>query len=223
MAKMSIFRFSPMLATSSPSTGAMARASSGMSTLSTCLPLRVLATHSSSSTTKPRLARLAEMGPAPAELRRRPERLADFLDFSSDALPLQLLRSEQLFDLGLLLAERLVLALDLDLFELAQIAQPHVENGFGLHVRELETLHQYRLRLVLLADDFDHLVDIQIRDEVAAEDFEAVLDRGEAMPRTALQHVPAVVDPFAQRLGEPDHARHAALHEHVHIERNPAL
>src|SRR5438045_5598384 len=74
------------------------------------------------------LGRLAEMGPAPAELRRRPERLADFLDFSSDALPLQLLRSEQLFDLGLLLAERLVLALDLDLFELAQIAQPHVEN-----------------------------------------------------------------------------------------------
>src|SRR5262245_43436187 len=52
--KITILRFSPIEAASSPSTLASARAASGALTLSTCLPLRVLARHSSSATTKPR-------------------------------------------------------------------------------------------------------------------------------------------------------------------------
>src|SRR5580704_907687 len=59
-AKHTILRFSPTAATSSPSTGAMARASSGGLTLSTCLPLRVFPRHSSSGTTNPLPALLAE-------------------------------------------------------------------------------------------------------------------------------------------------------------------
>ena len=65
---------------------------------------------------------------------------------------------------------------DLHLLELAQVAQPHVEDGVGLHVGELEGLHQDGLRLVLLADDLDHLVEVEIGDEIAAEHFEPVLD-----------------------------------------------
>ena len=51
--KISILRFSPMAATMSPSTGTQQQASAGSSTFSTCLPLRVMATTSSSGTMKP--------------------------------------------------------------------------------------------------------------------------------------------------------------------------
>ena len=70
----------------------------------------------------------------------------------------------------------LVLLADLHLFEPAQIAQPHIEDGVGLDVGQLEGLHQHGLRLVLLADDLDDLVEIEIGDEIAAQHFEPVLD-----------------------------------------------
>src|SRR3977135_591524 len=51
--KITILWLVPITATLSPVTVAIARASLGISTLSTCLPLRVLPTQSSSLTTKP--------------------------------------------------------------------------------------------------------------------------------------------------------------------------
>ena len=52
---MTILRFSPMVArwVASSGTTTQTQASTGALTFSTCLPLRVLATHSSSGTTKP--------------------------------------------------------------------------------------------------------------------------------------------------------------------------
>ena len=47
------------------------------------------------------------------------------------------------------LGELVVLALDLELLELAEAAEAHVEDRLGLDVGELEPLHQHRLRLVL--------------------------------------------------------------------------
>ncbi len=71
------------------------------------------------------------------------------------------------------------------LLELAQIAQAHVEDGFGLAVVELEGRHQLGLGLVLLADDADHLIEIEIRDAVGFEDFEAILDLAETVTWSA--------------------------------------
>ena len=42
--------------------------------------------------------------------------------------------------------------------------------------RQLERLHQRRLRLVFGADDLDDLVEVQIRDQVAAKHFQPMLD-----------------------------------------------
>ena len=39
----------------------------------------------------------------------------------------------------------------------------------------------------------------------------------------AEQHVAPVVEPFAQGFGKAEHLRDAALHQHVHVERNAAL
>ena len=82
-------------------------------------------------------------------------------------------------------AQLLVLALDLELLELAQTAQTHVEDRLGLHVGQLEGLHQDGLRLVLGADDADDLVEVEIGDEVAVEHLKAVADLVEAEFRCA--------------------------------------
>ena len=64
---------------------------------------------------------------------------------------------EQCLDFRLLLRKTFEFGADFELFQLAQRAQPHVEDRFGLQVGERETLHQGRLGLILLADDADHL------------------------------------------------------------------
>ena len=50
-----------------------------------------------------------------------------------------------------------------------------------------------------------------------------MLDFGLPVLGTAHQHVAAVVEPFAQDLGEAEHLRDAALHQHVHVERDAAF
>ena len=111
-----------------------------------------------------------------ADVGLRAEFLPDLLDLARNRFPLLGRRSDQCLELRALFAQRLFLGADFHLFELAQIAQPHVEDGVGLHIGELEGLHQDGLRLVLFADDLDHLVEVEIGDEKAAQHFEAMLD-----------------------------------------------
>ena len=144
------------------------------------------------------LGRLGKVGAAFAERRLRAELLAHLLDLAGDRLPLLLLGAEQRLELLALVAQLLVLLADLHLLELAQIAQPHVEDGVGLHVGELEGLHQDGLRLVLVADDLDDLVEVEIGDQIAAEHFEPMLDLRQAVVRAPQQHLAPVGEPFAQ-------------------------
>ena len=95
-----------------------------------------------------------------------------------------------------------MLAPDLELLELAEAAEPHVEDRLGLHVRQLEALHQDRLRLVLGPDDADHLVEVEIGDEVAVEHLEPVADLVEAELRPPQQHLAPVRQPLVEHLAE---------------------
>src|SRR3546814_5227483 len=78
--------------------------------------------------------------------------------------------------------------------DLAQGAQAHVENRLSLDVAQLPALHHLRLRIVLLADDADHLVEVEVGDEVAIEHLEAMSDLLETVQRLALQHLVAVIE-----------------------------
>ena len=157
--------------------------------------------------------------------RLRAERLAHLLDLAGDRLPLLLLGAEQLLRASLRSARSsLSSALDLHLLELAQIAQPHVEDGVGLHVGELEGLDQDRLGLVLVADDLDDLVEVEIGDQIAAQHFEPMLDLprgGSCERRTSTSR--RWSSHSRQRFREADHLGDAALDQHVHVERNAAL
>jgi hypothetical protein len=117
------------------------------------------------------LRRLGKIGAALAERCLLAERFAYFLDLAGDGFPLLLVGAKKLFDTRLLLAQRLVLVLDLHFLELAQIAQSHIEDGVGLDLGELEGFHQDGLGLVLVADDLDDLVEIQVGDD-SRRDFE---------------------------------------------------
>ena len=136
--------------------------------------------------------RLRKTGAAFAERRLRPECVAHLADLVGDGLPLLLFRAQQLLDRFLLRAQLFVLLADFHLFQPAQVAQPHVEDGVGLHIGKLEGLHQHRLRLVLAADDLDDLVEVEIGDQIAAEHLEPMLDLAEPVTRAAQQHLAPV-------------------------------
>src|SRR3546814_19630393 len=82
-------------------------------------------------------------------------------DLLADHLPPPLLVLHQKLELLLLLGEGRVLFANDDLLQLAQGAQAHVENRLSLDVAQLPALHHLRLRIVLLADDADHLVEVE--------------------------------------------------------------
>src|SRR5579885_3082543 len=170
-----------------------------------------------------RRRRLADLGAAPAERGSRAELLARLGDLLADRPPLPAILREQRGQLALLLLERRQLLADLDFLELAQGAQAQVEDRLRLQLAQIPARHELRLRLVALADDADHLVDVEIDDDLALEDLHAPRDRREAVAGAALQHDAAVIEEGLQRLLQIHDARHAGGVEDVEVERNARL
>ena len=97
--------------------------------------------------------------------------------------------------------------------------QPHVEDRLGLAVREREFRHHHRLGLVLGADDLDHAVEVEIGDQEAVEQLEAVVDLADPHLAPADEHLELEGEPRGERLLEAHHARRARRIEHVEVER----
>src|SRR5690606_3064318 len=116
-----------------------------------------------------------------------------------------------------------VLSLDLDFLELGQRPQPKVQDGLGLHLREPKPSNELRLRLILETDDPDHLIDVEIGDQVTVEDFEPVLDSPQPELRAPDQHLLAVIQPLPQHIPQRQHVRDLAVRQHVHVEAKADL
>ena len=166
------------------------------------------------------IGRRLEARAALADLALRSVFFLGVADFMRDHLPLFDFGAEQRLDLPLLLGQLGLFLAKLHFLQPAQRAQPRVEDIVGLSVVEREAGDQSRLRLVLLAHDADHLVEIEVNDHHAGEQFEPALDRGEPVARAAQQHVAAMVEPLLQAFHEADHARRDAIDQHVHIDRD---
>ncbi len=82
--------------------------------------------------------------------------------------------AEDLLQLVPLGGERLLLGADLHLLQPRQLPQLGVQHVVGLHLGEIETLHEHRPGLVLGADDADHLVDVEVGDEQPFQKVQAV-------------------------------------------------
>ena len=132
-------------------------------------------------------------------------------------------RGEQLLELVLLLQQLVLLLAELHFLELAQAAQPHVEDRLCLTVGEPELGHHHRLGLVLGADDLDHPVEVEERDDVAFDQLEPVGDLLQPVAAAALQDVDLVRDPVRQQLVKAHHHRRARGVEHVEVEPEARL
>ena len=110
---------------------------------------------------------------------------------------------------------------DSDFFQPPQRPQPHIEDRFGLNVGQFPLFDHDRLGLVLLADDTDHLVKIEIGDQVTFENFEPVFDFGETVFRPAHQNVFAVLQEGPQDVAQVHHPRHHVGAQHVHVQPDP--
>src|SRR5690606_12596219 len=169
------------------------------------------------------LRSLRKLGAAPAQFGLGTELFAQFADLPFDRPPLFRLGAKQRLYLLLLLRQRVKLLAYLKFFELAQRAQPHVENGLGLDIGQFPSRHHDRLRLILFANDADHLVNVQIGDEIAVQNLKSALNLCETVSGAADQHVAAVVEPFLKRFLQREDVRHLAARKHVHVEGEPAL
>ena len=152
-----------------------------------------------------------------------PNRFLMSLISARDPVPLLVVRAQQFDQRLALLREFPVLGLDLDLFELAQRPEPHIEDRLGLHIGQVEPRHHHGLRLILVADDADHLVEIEIGDQEAVEHFEPVLDLLQPVLGAAAQHHLAMIEPLLQHLDKAQHLRDLPLRQHRHVERHARL
>ena len=83
----------------------------------------------------------------------------------------------ELLDLG---AQLVALGLELDAGELGESPQAQLEDVLGLHLAEVEDVHEPGARLlgvVARADDLDDLVDVEDRDEQALDEVQALRRR----------------------------------------------
>ena len=167
------------------------------------------------------LRRIAKTGPALAERRTRPEFFADRLDFTVDLRPLLGLGTNQGLQARALVLQAGFLGPDCQLFQLAQGAQAHIQNRFGLTLGEREGRHQRLLGFVLEADNPNDFVEIGIDDDIARQHFEPVFDLGQARLGAAHDNHTPVIDPLAQRLFQADDTRRPGPIQHIEIERDP--
>ena len=162
-----------------------------------------------------------KLGAAPAERRVAPELGGGPFDLLRDRSPLPLVARQQSAELRLLGRKPVELLADLDLLEPPQGAQPHVEDRVSLDFGQIPARDHLGLRVVALADNADHLVEIDIDDDLAVEDLHAPGDRRKTMAARPLQHVAAMIEKSLQCLLQIHHPRHALRVEDIEIERHP--
>ncbi len=125
---------------------------------------------------------------------------------------------DQRRQLGTLPGQRSPLLGNLQLLELAQAAQPHVEDRLGLPVAQPKLRDHHRLGFILGADDLDHPVEVEERDQHPVENLEPIVDLADPRGRAVEQHLDLERQPRGQRLFEAHHPGRAVLVEHVEVQ-----
>ena len=147
----------------------------------------------------------------------------DLGDFTSDDLPPPVLVPEQAAKAFAFPGQFGVFLLDFLFFQLAQLPEPHVQNRLGLHVGQLERLHQLLFRLVLLADDLDDFVQVQIRHQKPVQDFQPVLDLFQPVLGAPDQDIVTVVEEGLKRFTEVHHAGRVVGVQDVQVQWHPGF
>ena len=130
---------------------------------------------------------------------------------------------EDVLELGDELDDREVLVLDLLALEGGQAGEPHVEDGLGLELGEVEPLHEVVARVLDLArfaDRLDHRVEVVEGDLEALEDVGPGARLAEVELGPATDDLAPVVDVVLEDAAQRQRLRLAVdEREHVHVER----
>ena len=114
---------------------------------------------------------------------------------------------------------------EFEAFEAGELAQADFENVFGLDFGEAERRHQVGFRVVRLADDFNHFVDVQKDFQTAFENVQPFFHLREAEFQTTCYGNNAKIQPFLQNgfqvflRGAVVQTHHHQIHRHIAFER----
>ena len=92
-----------------------------------------------------------------------------------------------------------------------------------MHIAEAEFRNQLRLRIVLAANDANDLVDIEVCDQIAVENFETMLDLLEPVRRTADKNLDPMLQPLPKHVAQIEHIGNLSRRQHVHVEADADL
>ena len=129
---------------------------------------------------------------------------ANFLD---DEFAHQGIAGQQFFQVVFGTAQFFKLLLDSDAFQTRQLTQTNLEDIVGLPLGKRKTLDQRGFRFVRLADDVDHLIDMQKDDVPPFEDMDTFTRFGQAEFTAPPHGNKAETTPFAQQIDEAFLAR----------------
>ena len=123
----------------------------------------------------------------------------DFLDHQ----PAQRRRvAQNVFQLAFFITQGFQFLLDLDGFEPGQLAQADFQDVLGLPIAQVEPVDQRGLRLVRLADDGNHLVDVEQDDLPPLKDMDARQHLVEPVLRALFNRRLAKGDPLVEHLAQ---------------------
>ena len=165
-----------------------------------------------------RIRRFGDFRAALAEHGFGPELLLQLGDLVGQSLLTPGLVLEQPLEGFLLSFEALDLLTNGDLLETSQRAQAHVQDRVDLIIIELPAFLHHRARIILLADDRNHLIEIEEHDHVALEHVEPVGDLAQTEIRAPHQYIVAMIKIGLQHLPQGHHPGHMIGIEHVHVE-----
>ena len=149
----------------------------------------------------------------------------DLVQLVGDHLTLPLRAVQDRLQVGDGVQQLLALGLQLDLGELGEPAQLHVEDVVGLRLGELEGLHQpgAGLRGVLgAADDGDHVVDVEDRDQQAVHQVQPIRGFAEPVGRAPPDDLQPVLQVDLQHLLQAERRR-LAVHQRDRVDAEGVL
>ena len=149
--------------------------------------------------------------------------LDDGLELALDQCFQPRVATQRLLQCVALLGELVLLASDLHLLQLCQITEFEIEDRFGLDITDLEGLHQHRFGFILLADNADHLVDVQIGDEVPLKNMHAPLDTFKPVLQTPLNRCLPAGQPLYENRDQRLHRWPPIDTDHIQVHTVGAL
>ena len=109
---------------------------------------------------------------------------------------------QNFFELSLLCAQLFELLLNLDGFQTRQLTQANFKNVFSLALAKLKAVHQGLLRLITLANDGNHLVDVEQHQLTAFQNMDTVHHLAQAMLGAANNGLLTECDPLRNHLAQ---------------------